>query len=112
MRHSALLLLCPLLLAACASLKQLDPATLDCPGLDSAIRATQGQLQDARNTRHTPFQINLGLGGAIGSHGSAGIGVGVPLGTPQPDNERIAKLEQRLAELTLARRQRCGGVQP
>lgn len=112
MRTPALLLLCPLMLAACASLQPADPATMDCAALTQALAQTRQQLQDERQAPRSPVQLNIGLGGAIGSHGShgshgsAGIGFGVPLGTAQPDPQRIAGLERRLLQLQQLHQQR------
>ncbi len=100
-----LLVILPLL-AACASLPPADPATMDCAALTQALAQTRQQLQDERQAPRSPVQLNIGLGGAIGSHGSAGIGFGVPLGTAQPDPQRIAGLERRLLQLQQLHQQR------
>lgn len=107
-----LLLLPLLLLGGCASLQPADPATMDCPALDNAVSLTQSQLQDARSTYRSPVQLNIGLGGAIGNNGAAGIGFGVPMGVPVQDNARIGLLEQRLQQLQQIRQQRCPSGKP
>ena len=55
------------LLAACASLPPADPATMDCAALTQALAQTRQQLQDERQAPRSPVQLNIGLGGAIGS---------------------------------------------
>jgi len=99
-------LLWPLLLAACSTLGQTDPATLDCPALASEVGRTAKLLVAERTNPRPPVTLNIGLGGAVGSHGSIGIGFGLPIGSPQPDEDRIQALQQQLARLQALQRQR------
>lgn len=95
-----------LLLAACASLKRPDPATLDCAGLAQAVADTSVVLGRERTNLRAPVTLNIGLGGEVGSHGSIGVGFGLPVGTPRADDDRIQALEERLARLQSLQRQR------
>lgn len=104
MRHTALLL--PLLLAACSTLSPPDTATLDCPALAREVGRTAKLLVAERTNPRPPVTLNIGLGGAVGSHGSIGVGFGLPIGTPKLDDDRIQALQQQLARLQALQRQR------
>lgn len=95
-----------LLLAACASLQQPEPDTLDCAGLAQAVADTSLELGRERTNLRAPVTLNIGLGGAVGSHGGIGVGFGLPIGTPRVDEDRIHALEEKLARLQSLQRQR------
>lgn len=105
----ALLLPALLLLAACATTPPV--AQMSCPQLAEDILSTHAALQQARNSKESPVKLNIGLGRIIGN-GSIAIDFGVPLGTPTVDAQRVAGLENRLAELKRWHAQKaCPGSQ-
>lgn len=104
MRHFVLPLLLALQLAGCASAANddgfvaVDPATLDCPALARQLVRTESRLRQLR-TSGSDAQMNIGLGSTIGSHGSIGLSIPVPLGQLRRPEQEIAALEQYQSRL-------------
>lgn len=103
MSHRLLLWLATVSVAGCATppadtaMPPPDPATLDCPALAQQVARTEAQLRQLGNRPNVG--LTIGLGGNIGSHGSIGITLPVPLGQPDTPSADAVRLEQLLSRL-------------
>ncbi|WP_174873631.1 hypothetical protein [Vogesella oryzae] len=107
-----------LLLGGCASAADddgfiaSDPATLDCPALARQLVRTEARLRQL-HAANPDVQMNIGLGSAIGSHGSIGLSIPVPLGQLRRPEQEIAALEQYQSRLRQwQQQQHCPEARP
>ncbi|MFC3532488.1 hypothetical protein ACFOLG_09840 [Vogesella facilis] len=92
------------LLAGCASAADddgfiaSDPATLDCAGLARQQQRSEARLRQLQ-AANPDVQMNIGLGSSIGSHGSIGLSIPLPMGQLRRPEQEIAALEQYQSRL-------------
>ncbi|MFC3626437.1 hypothetical protein ACFOKJ_09895 [Vogesella amnigena] len=117
MQRTVMPLMLAALLSSCASTASddgfvaVDPATLDCPALARQVGRTEARLRQLR-TSGSDTQMNIGLGSTIGSHGSIGLSIPVPLGQLRRPEQEIAALEQYQSRLRQWQQQkRCPEAQ-